>query len=83
MRSLAAAGVAGLLVALFSANAYAGENLNVSGNSPYAIGAYDVNAKLGIGSGIRDAVGPGKVVGVALSPLTAIAVITNSVARGF
>jgi hypothetical protein len=67
---------------MLSANAMAGENPNVSGNSPYAIGAYDADAKVGIGSGFRDAVAPGKVVGVVLSPLTAIAVVTNNVARG-
>lgn len=73
--------MAGLALALFSANAYASQNPNVASSSPYAIGAYDVNAQAGIGSGIDKAVGPGKVVGVILTPLTMVPVVVNNIAH--
>ena len=51
----------------------------MAGSSPYAIGAYDVNAPAGLGSGFREAVTPGVVVGVLLTPLTMIPVVVNNV----
>jgi hypothetical protein len=82
MRTAISAGTVGLLFALLSTNAYAGGNPNVANASPYSIGAYDEAAKLGLGSGFRDAVAPGVAVGLILSPLTAIPVMANSVVRG-
>jgi hypothetical protein len=81
MRNLLIAGAVGLALALSSVNAFAGGNPNVPDNSPYSIGGYN-DAKLGIGSGFNDAVLPGKVVGVVLTPVTAAFVLADRVARG-
>jgi hypothetical protein len=81
MRTLLAAGTAGLVFALVSTNAFAGQNPNVSSSSPYSIGAYDVNAPAGLGSGFDNAVAPGKVVGVILTPLTLVPALVNNVTQ--
>jgi hypothetical protein len=81
MRTVVVAGTAGLLLALLSANAFAGQNPNVGSSSPYSIGAYDTNAAAGLGSGFREAVAPGVVVGVILTPLTMVPVIVNNVTQ--
>jgi hypothetical protein len=81
MRASVISATAGVILALFSANAFASQNPNVSSSSPYAIGAYDVNAKAGLGAGFSDAVGPGKVVAVMLTPLTMLPVLVNQVAH--
>lgn len=81
MRTVVVAGTAGLMLALFSANAFADQNPNVSSSSPYALGAYDVNAPAGIGAGFDHAVMPGKVVGVILTPLTMVPAIFNNVSQ--
>jgi hypothetical protein len=83
MRTMISVGTAGLLFAVLASNAYAGGNPNVGNASPYSIGAYDEAAKLGLGSGFRDAVAPGVAVGLILTPLTAIPVVANGVVRGF
>jgi hypothetical protein len=80
MRTFALAGTASLLVALFSATAFAADNPNVSRSSPYAIGGYDIHASLGLGSGFRDAAAPGVLVGAILTPLTMVPVIVNGMA---
>jgi hypothetical protein len=81
MRSAVVAGTAGLILSLISVNAFAGQNPNVASSSPYAIGAYDVNAPAGLGAGFANAVAPGKVVGVILTPLTLVPVFVNNVAQ--
>jgi hypothetical protein len=73
--------IAAAVLALSSTAAFASQNPNVSNSSPYAIGAYDVNARAGIGSGFDTAVGPGKVVGVILTPLTIVPVVVNNIAH--
>ena len=73
--------IAAAVLALSSTAAFAAQNPNVSSSSPYAIGAYDVNAKAGIGSGFETAVAPGKVVGVLLTPLTVVPVVINNIAH--
>jgi hypothetical protein len=81
MRNLVIAGTAGLVFALASATAFAGQNPNVSTSSPYSIGAYDVNATAKLGAGFDNAVGPGKVVGIILTPLTLVPVVVGGVAH--
>ena len=81
MRTAVVAGTAGLILALSFANAFAGQNPNVSNSSPYAVGAYDVNAAAGLGAGFDNAVAPGKVVGVILTPLTMVPAIFNNVSQ--
>ena len=81
MRTAVIAVTAGVILGLVSASAFASGNPNVSSSSPYTIGAYDVNAKAAIGSGFDTAVGPGKVVGVLLTPLTVVPVVVNNIAH--
>jgi hypothetical protein len=81
MHNFAIAASVGAVLALSTVSAFAGGNPNVPDNSPYSIGGYN-DAKLAIGSGFNDAVLPGKVVGVVLTPVTAAMVLADRVAHG-